>query len=264
LLEVHGHFSQQIEIAQHADLVYDFALPPLVLHAILGRDPRPLDNWLDVRPLNAVTVLDTHDGIGIMDAGTNELRPSEPGLLTNAQIAALVESIHTNAGGTSRVATGVAASNVDLYQVNCTFFDALGRDDHSYLLARAVQLFVPGLPQVYYIGLLAGSNDVKLLAETGVGRDVNRHRYSAGEIDDQLVRPVVRAQLRLLRLRAEHPAFGGRFSHEATNSRIWLRWRSQSDEVLLAADMCSRSFTITSTSHGGTELVSDLDLLSGS
>jgi sucrose phosphorylase len=264
LLEVHGHFSQQVEIARHADLVYDFALPPLVLHAILGRDPGPLVKWLDIRPPNAVTVLDTHDGIGIIDAGANELRPSQPGLLSDAQVATLVESIHSNSGGTSRLATGITASNLDLYQVNCTFYDALGRDDYGYLLARAIQLFVPGIPQVYYVGLLAGTNDVELLAKTGVGRDINRHRYTTNEIDEQLLRPVVRAQLRLLWFRAEKSVFNGEFSHEEAGGRIRLRWRTRSDEALLEADMLRASFTISLSSNGQSHVISDRDLLSSS
>ena len=84
-----------------------------------------------------------------------------------------------------------AASNLDLYQVNCTFYDALGRRDNEYLLARAIQFFAPGIPQVYYVGLLAGRNDMELLRRTGVGRDVNRHHYTAAEVNDELRRPVV-------------------------------------------------------------------------
>ena len=94
---------------------------------------------MKVRPGNAVTVLDTHDGIGIIDVGPDGHDQSRPGLLTPAQTDQLVTTIHDNSGGTSRLATGTAASNVDLYQVNCTFYDALGADDHRYLLARALQ-----------------------------------------------------------------------------------------------------------------------------
>jgi len=264
LPEVHGHYTQQVEIARDADLVYDFALPPLVLHAIFERDPGPLAKWLALRPTNAVTVLDTHDGIGIVDAGANELPPFQPGLLSDAQITKLVESIHSNSGGTSRVATGVAASNLDLHQVNCTFYDALGRDDYRLLLARAIQLFVPGIPQVYYVGLLAGTNDMGLLAETGVGRDVNRHRYSSSEIDEQLLRPVVRAQLRLIRFRAEHPAFKGELDHETADGRMRLRWRTESDEATLEADMSRAFFTISFSSNGKTEFMNNRDLLCSS
>ena len=63
--------------------------------------------------------------------------------------------------------------------MNCTFYDALGRDDDRYLLARALQFWAPGIPQVYYVGLLAGHNDMDLLARTGAGRDINRHFYTA-------------------------------------------------------------------------------------
>ena len=75
-----------------------------------------------------------------------------------------------------------AANNLDLYQVNCTFYDALGRRDNEYLIARAIQFFAPGIPQVYYVGLLAGTNDMELLARTRVGRDINRHYYTPAEI----------------------------------------------------------------------------------
>ena len=81
LLEVHGHHSQQIEIAKSVDYVYDFALPPLVLHALHAHDLAPLAAWFAIRPANSVTVLDTHDGIGIVDVGESDLAPGLPGLL---------------------------------------------------------------------------------------------------------------------------------------------------------------------------------------
>ena len=74
LVEIHSHYLKQIEIARHVDWVYDFALPPLVLHALFRSDPGPLARWLSISPRNAVTVLDTHDGIGVIDVG-----PMHPG-----------------------------------------------------------------------------------------------------------------------------------------------------------------------------------------
>jgi sucrose phosphorylase len=262
LLEVHGHFSQQIEVARHSDLVYDFALPPLVLYALFACDARPLGRWLEMRPLNSITVLDTHDGIGVIDVGANGLRPSEPGLLDEAQVASVVESIHANAGEATRLATGGAASNLDLYQVNSTFFDALAQDERRYLLARAIQLFVPGIPQVYYVGLLAGVGDVRLFEQTGVGRDINRHYYSGGEIVSSLVKPVVRAQIWLLRMRAEFPAFVGSFSHEVSTTRLVLRWSGQDHDALLDVDLLRCSFTIRLTSEGKTRPLTGEQLLS--
>ncbi|SDM81893.1 sucrose phosphorylase [Actinacidiphila guanduensis] len=244
LVEVHGHYRQQLEIARSVDHVYDFALPPLVLHALHAGDPVPLHNWLAVRPGNSFTVLDTHDGIGIVDVGPSVLRPGEEGLLTEDQIDKLVEAIHTASGGGSRAATGAAASNLDLYQVNCTFYDALGADDDRYLLARMIQLFVPGTPQIYYVGLLAGRNDLDLLARTGVGRDVNRHRFTAGEITSALRRPLVKSLLAALRFRAAHPAFGGAFTHRTEGTTIELRWQLGEHEAVLSADVATSAFTV--------------------
>lgn len=250
LVEVHGHHRQQADLAAVVDYVYDFALPPLVLHALHAHDPGPLDQWLDCRPSNAITVLDTHDGIGIIDAGTSDLRPGEPGLLEEHQIDKLVESIHAASGGTSRPATGAAASNLDLYQVNCTFYDALGADDQRYLLARLIHLFVPGIPQVYYVGLLAGRNDIDLLHATGIGRDVNRHYYTEAEITTALQRPVVMDLLTALRLRASHPAFHGEFAHQTHGTRIRLSWTHAQDTAVLDADLANARWTLTATENG--------------
>ena len=247
LLEVHGHFTQQIDIARSVDYVYDFALPPLVLHALHAHDLRPLAQWLKVRPANTVTVLDTHDGIGIVDVGESDLKPGLPGLLAPAQIDALVEAIHDASGGTSRLATGAAASNLDLYQVNCTYYDAVGADDRAYLLARLLQLMVPGIPQVYYVGLFAGRNDLELLRATGVGRDVNRHHYTPAEIAVELERPIVRAQGELLRLRAAHPAFDGEFTAEVSDTTGALTWVHGEHRVELRFDVVARDFTLTAT-----------------
>ena len=163
LVEIHAHFERQIAIGAAVDRVYDFVLPPLLLYSLYTGDAVPLRRWLEVRPANAVTVLDTHDGIGVIDVGPDQMGEGRPGLLTPEQVRALVEGIHVHSGGQSRQATGWAASNVDVYQVNCTYYDALGRDDASFLLARAIQFFTPGIPQVYYVGLLAGGNDMDLL-----------------------------------------------------------------------------------------------------
>ena len=211
LVEVHSHYLQQIEIARQVDWVYDFALPPLVLHTLYTRNARQLKRWFDIRPRNAVTVLDTHDGIGVLDVAADRKNRSLPGLLTPEEINELVETIHRRSRGESLQATGAAANNLDLYQVNCTFYDALGRNDDEFLIARALQLFSPGIPQVYYVGLLAGSNDMDLLRRTGVGRDINRHYYTPAELSKQLASPAVNPLLELLRLRNTHISFQGEF-----------------------------------------------------
>jgi sucrose phosphorylase len=244
LVEIHSHYLQQIEIARQTDWVYDFALPPLVLHALYKADAHPLAEWLKVRPDNALTVLDTHDGIGVIDVGADGA--GRPGLLPPAAIDALVETIHERSGGQSRQATGAAANNLDLYQVNCSFFDALGGDEAAYLIARAVQFFTPGIPQIYYAGLLAAHNDMALLARTGVGRDINRPYFTPGEVEAALLKPVVQKLCDLIRLRNQHPAFVGSF--EATSEspdRLALSWRNGNDWAKLAVDFSAPRAEIT-------------------
>ena len=254
LVEVHSYYRKQIEIAQRVDWVYDFALPPLVLHALFFGTAEPLKAWARQRPANAITVLDTHDGIGIIDIGADATdRAGRPGLVPPAELDQLVEMIHTHSGGQSREATGAAASNLDLYQVNCTFYDALGRDDGAYLIARAIQFFLPGVPQVYYVGLLAGENDMALLKASGVGRDINRHHYSRAEIDAHLQRPVVQQLLQLIRLRNSHPAFGGQFSQGVTAPhQLELNWSRDGASLQLQVDLRARTARITGSGVAGT------------
>jgi sucrose phosphorylase len=249
LVEIHSYFRRQIEIARQVDRVYDFALPPLVLHAIFNRTARHLKQWLAISPRNAITVLDTHDGIGVIDIGADSDNPEEHhGLIPPEELDALVERIHMNSNGQSRQATGAAASNLDLYQVNCTFYDALGHNDQDYLLARAIQFFSPGVPQVYYVGLLAGENDMALLAKSGIGRDINRHFYSREELDRAIQRPVVQSLFELIHFRNQHPAFDGTFSMPKTgDSEITLRWDNGVDWAMLEVNFTFGSYQISNS-----------------
>ena len=250
LVEIHGHHRRQIEIASRVDWVYDFALPPLALHALFFGTATPLKRWLAIRPANALTVLDTHDGIGIIDIGADVDADGVPmpGLVPPDELDRLIETIHANSRGESRGATGAQASNLDLYQVNCTFYDALGRDDGAYLLARALQFFVPGIPQVYYVGLLAGGNDLELLARTGVGRDINRHRYAPHEVHDALERPIVRALAALIRFRNVHPAFAGSMRVlDTAEDALSLEWQHDDERAALHVDFGTRTFTIAAS-----------------
>ena len=107
-----------------------------------------------------------------------------------------------------------------MHQLNCTYFSALGADDDRYLAARAIQLFARGVPQIYYVGLLAGTNDTAAVERTGEGRAINRHDYGADEIESALRRPVVGRLLELIRLRNSHPAFDGTLRVEVDAGRF--------------------------------------------
>lgn len=256
LVEVHAHHTQQQAIAPLVDYVYDFAVPPLLLHSLLvtHRADR-LAHWLKIRPANAITVLDTHDGIGVIDAGPIN---AMPGILSAAEMAEVFAACDRETGGVSgRASQNVAWADVP-HQVNSTFYSVLGEDDQRYLLARAFQLFLPGLPQIYYVGLLAGSNDVDLFERTGAGREVNRHYYDDAEIAQALERDVVQAQLALVRLRTDHPAFQGEFHWSAggDGSSLELSWVAQSASARLVVDLAAATFVIEVDGPSGTNSAS--------
>ncbi len=252
LVEIHSYFQTQIEIAKRVDRVYDFALPPLVLHSIFSRDFTALTRWLKISPKNCITVLDTHDGIGIIDVGPMN---GKPGLLDNSEIDNLVETIHVNSAGESKKATGAAASNVDLYQVNCTYYDALGQNDFDYLVARAIQFFSPGTPQVYYSGLLAEKNAMELLLKSNVGRDINRPYLDSTIIEKALNKPFTKAMVSLIQLRNNCDAFNGEFTVNSDFSALEMTWKKDEHSATLIVDLANRSAKIQITESNDMRIV---------
>lgn len=235
LVEIHSYYKTQIAIAKKVDYVYDFALPVLIFDTLFNKNTNNLKKWLKIRPSNAITVLDTHDGIGIIDVASEN---NAPGLIDDETLNQIVNQIHVNSKNNSLKSTGTAASNLDLYQVNCTYFDALGKDINAYLIARAIQFFIPGTPQIYYVGLFAGSNDMELLKKTNVGRDINRHYFSKSEIDIQLKTPHFKKLKELILLRNNHNAFNGEFHLLETEENILhIKWITNNDWAELVVDL---------------------------
>ena len=258
LTEVHAPYRYAVELAAAVDRVYDFALAPLVLHALLAGGVGPLRDWLDRRPHNAVTVLETHDGIGMVDAGPDFAPPGRPGLLTERQLLALATRISHNSGGTA-VALETPAGG--LYRVDCTILDALAGDERRYLLARLIQFCAPGIPQVYYVGLLAGRN-VPDLDPAADSREINRRRYTTAQVTDALRRPVVRALAALIRFRNRHPAFAGEFSlPPAAPGELAMAWRSGAEHLLLTARAAEASYELRFTRDGTEHAVTDVAAL---
>lgn len=241
LVEIHSYYQTQIEIAKRVDQVYDFALPPLILHSLFTKDVTALVKWLTISPRNCITVLDTHDGIGIIDVGPME---GKAGLLTNGEIDNLVETIHFNSVNESKKATGAAASNVDLYQVNCTYYDALAQNDYDYLLARAIQFFAPGTPQVYYAGLMGEKNDMTLLEQTNVGRDINRPYLTPSDIDESLEKSFVKAMIELINIRNTCDAFNGNFNVKGEQSMLTMSWDNAHCSAVLIINLTDRTSSI--------------------
>lgn len=233
LTEVHGDVATQRRLAARGHWSYDFALPGLVLHAVLTGTAERLIPHLRAAPGRLTTTLDSHDGIPIQPDLDGALDLDAAGVVVAACLAA--------GGNVSRVYATEALPDpsFDVHQANCTYWAAVGRDENRYLLARAIQLFAPGIPQVYYVGLLAGDNDTDAIAATGDGRSINRHDFTAAEVAAALERPVVRRLLELLGLRASHPAFAGELEVEGGGGRLCLTWRHATSTCALDADLGS-------------------------
>lgn len=224
LVEVHAHFNRQIESAKYVDYVYDFALPPLVLYSLEKGQFDKLKTWVNQRPDNCFNVLDTHDGIGVNDVQSDW---EYKGLLSDDEADWLIQRIHTNTGDTSRLASGTNAQNLDIYHINSTYYHALGKDDFNYLAARAIQVFLPGIPQIYYAGFLAADNDIELVQKTNVGRDINRPYYDFDTILERMQQPIVVLLQEIITLRNEHPSFQGKFKMQPTSSQcLQLSWQN--------------------------------------
>ncbi len=216
--EVHEHYSYQLKLAEKGYWTYDFALPMLVLHTLYHHTNKRLIHWLKICPRKQITTLDTHDGIGVVDVTE---------LLTQEEIDKTLNGLYDKGSNVKRIYSSAVYQNLDIYQVNCTYFSALESNDNSYIAARTIQFFAPGIPQVYYVGLLAGENDVELLEQTQNGRDINRHNYNLNEIRNEIKKPVVRRLLKLMEFRNSYPAFNGKFSIEdVSEDMLSLTWQS--------------------------------------
>lgn len=263
LPEVHEHHRYQERLAEHEYWTYDFALPMLVLHSLYSGSTWRLKAWLGKAPRRQFSTLDTHDGIGVVDVVD---------LLSEDEISAVREELFSRGGQLKKRYNSPEYGNLDIYQINCSYYSALGEDDEAYLLARAIQCFAPGIPQIYYVGLLAGRNDIELVERTKIGRNINRHDYRLHEIKAALERPVVRRLRRLLEFRAEHPAFavdGGLEIAQTKDEVLRIRRSHEGSLAVLEADLKKRSFRIrygsapTTRGEGpqdGAEALMDLEL----
>ena len=237
LPEIHEHYTIPMKIADKGFWIYDFALPVLTLHALYNHTGEYLKKWLEKCPMKQFTTLDTHDGIGIVDVKD---------LLPDSEIEMVKEQMYSHGANVKKIYSSEAYNNLDIYQVNTTYYSALGNNDDAYLLARAIQFFAPGIPQVYYVGMLAGSNDVELMERTKNGRDINRHYYSMEEVKLEQNRPVVEKLKELMILRNTHPAFSleGRIEIESSGDRLTITRKYGAEQIILKADLTTYQFEI--------------------
>jgi sucrose 6(F)-phosphate phosphorylase len=237
LPEVHDRYQTHERLATHGFWTYDFVLPALVLNALETAKADRLAAHLSNSPYRQFTMLDCHDGIPV--------RPDLDGILEPAEMLHLAERIRRRGGNVNKILSNNHAAEIDVHQLNCTYYSAMGCDDARYLAARAIQLFAKGVPQIYYVGLLAGENDVAAVRRTGDGRAINRHDYTPEEVASALRRPVVGEVLELVRLRNTHPAFDGELDVVGDGSSLRLGWRNGDATCSLDVDLASGQAQVT-------------------
>ena len=201
--------------ANEAHGIYNFSLPPLLLHALVNGSSRYLSTWMmSMPPAQDGTVyfnfIASHDGIG--------LRPVE-GLLEQAEVDALLATMERFGGRISWRETSEGQSKP--YEINIALIDALkgttqGPDQFGFerfLCAHAIMLGLEGVPAFYIHSLLGTENDLDRLAHTSHNRSINRHQWDAEQLGEALAdqdsnhHRVLAALKHLIALRKEQAAF---------------------------------------------------------
>ena len=241
LPEVHAAYSEKSyqTLADKGYMTYDFFLPGLLIDALENRDASGLARWAleqQEKGIHCVNMLGCHDGIPMLDL---------KGLVPDDRIQALIDLILSRGG----LIKNLHGKKNMYYQVNATYYSALGEDDRKMLLARALQLFMPGKPQVWYLDLFAGKNDLEAVRRGGEAshKEINRTNLTVDQMEERLRLPLVQNQLTLLKMRNTCEAFGFDASltvEQPAPHRIIFRWQKGTHRACLDADLSTCAFTV--------------------
>ncbi len=263
LPEIHSEYGYRLheEVAGEGFPIYDFFFPGLVIDALDRGTNKHILRWigeLTEKQIKTVNMLGCHDGIPVLDLkGVDIIGFSKKGLLSDEQIDGVMENV-LQRGGRVKNLYGADGRKISYYQVNATFFSALGEDEQKLRLARAIQMFMPGIPQVWYLDLFAGKNDYAAADKGGTGghKEINRTMLKSVDIEQGLKQSVVLDQLRLMRLRNTSPAFDGELEVTATEEqKLQLTWTNGSFSATLNADLKDHSFSVSHKDGAGEEAV---------
>ncbi|HHA1185343.1 TPA: sugar phosphorylase [Enterobacter roggenkampii] len=254
-----------------AQMVYQFSLPPLVLHAVHSQDVSTLRQWAASLALPSTKTtwfnfLASHDGIGL-----NPLR----GILPESEILSLVEKLQTE-GALVNWKNNPDGTRSP-YEINVSYLDALStRESHDseriarFILAHAVLLSFPGVPAVYIQSILGSRNDYDGVERLGYNRAINREKYAAGQIDcaledkNSLRYQVYSALSQLIVLRraekAFHPDSEAYFSTSGKHVLKIVRVADCGEKITALFNFSDNSQTVESDIHSGRELISGKDI----
>jgi len=252
LPEIHAEYGLHLhdEVARKGYHIYDFFFPGLVIHTLETGSNKALLNWAKEvisKGFKTVNMLGCHDGIPVLDLKGKEIEGTfHPGLLSDEEIDFVMNKI-IERGGRVKNLYDSKGKKISYYQVNATFFSALGEDEQKLLLARAIQLFMPGKPQVWYLDIFAGTNDYAAADRGGNAghKEINRTNITLRDIEDGLKSRIVKDQLKLIQLRNQSKAFLGAVSfRDSAVDEIDITWEYENELVQLTADLKTYHFDV--------------------
>jgi sucrose phosphorylase len=245
LCEVHADISVQNKIAKDNFWIYDFILPYAVLETLLLGKSDLLYRILKDRPHNQFTTLDCHDGVPV--------KPDLDGIADIDRVKKVCAICEERGSHFTRVVSEEHkdADGFDVHQICGSYYSMLGNNDDAYIAARAIQFFVPGIPQLYYAGLFAAENDEARRLATRDNREANRHNFTNDEINSAVEKSVVKRLCKLIRFRDTHAAFNGEFTAKETDhNKIDFIWRNGSEYCRLQIDLKTYKSVITYMEDG--------------
>ena len=253
LPEIHAEYGLNLhsEVASKGYTIYDFFLPGLMIHTLENSTNKALFNWIrDIKSkgYKTVNMLGCHDGIPVLDLKGKDIDGAYvKGLLSDNDIVDIMNKI-IDRGGRVKNLYDPAGKKISYYQVNATFFSALGENEDKLLLARAIQLFMPGIPQIWYLDIFAGKNDNKAADKAGAGghKEINRTTLSLKDVENGLKTDNVKNQLKLIRIRNTSKAFSGRLKiNKSSENEIDLTWSNDKHVAQLQANLKTYKFTVS-------------------
>ena len=258
LPEIHAEYGLHLhdEVANKGYYIYDFFLPGLTIHTIENKTSKAILRWVKeiiTKGYKTVNMLGCHDGIPVLDLKGKEINGVyNKGLLEDAEIERIMTTIMER-GGRVKNLYDPSGNKISYYQINATFFSALGEDEQKLLLARAIQMFMPGIPQVWYLDIFAGKNNYDAADNGGNAghKEINRTTLTMNDIEQGLKRDVVKNQLVIIHLRNTSNAFSGQTEiNDTVESIIDIKWVNGSTVAHLKANLQTKGFTIDHTENG--------------
>ena len=240
LPEIHAGYNEKIyqKISQKGYITYDFFMPGLIIDAIENKNGDSLARWgkeIIDKNISTVNMLGCHDGIPLLDL---------KGMIPEERIQALIDTI-VNRGGYIKNLHG--QKNI-YYQVNSTFYSALGEDDKKMLVARAIQLFMPGKPQIWYLDMFAGKNNHDAVKRAGEGghKEINRTNLDMAYILENLDKEVVTKQIELIKFRNTFSVFkkAANIKFESHGGILKIKWNYKSESAELIVDFDKMEYKI--------------------